>query len=255
MQEPKAKRIDGQKKFTATLAGFAMSFLNALATTGVMTGEPSSLLTQIIAIVGPILGAGGYDVVQGSHDKKKEEIRKVEIEQRFLLPEKPAAPLPLPRRPKKIDFEAFIGKVKARTEIDKSGNVKATSLYHALRDEGDEWDVEYFPDLYEYARLVTDAAERTFEERNGFALNDPDLAAKLRTMGKCPYATVEAYCAYEGDRVSLREVYEAREKERDVYGLGAEDTTGKWRNRLDVSLFGLWNKAYLIRQDIASGGR
>lgn len=246
-QDPKPKALDGQKKFTATLTGFFMSFLNALVTTGVMTEEAASPLIQIIAIGLPIVGAFAYDVIQGSHDKKKLEIEKVEIEKRYLLPEKPEAPAPPPPKRTRVNFKAFLADVMARTKTDEESRPEATSLYYSLIDEGQHVEVEVLADVWEYGNLVVDAAERKFEELNGFNLRDPNLAEVLRTRGKCPYSNVDAFCAYEGNRTALYDVKNAQNSLNSVRDLITLDTTASWRGYYDPSLKGLlWGAEHLL---------
>ena len=71
--EQKTGKLEGKKKFTAELLGLATALVGILVTSGVLTEESADLITQILIIVVPIGGATLYGLIQGSHDKKKEE--------------------------------------------------------------------------------------------------------------------------------------------------------------------------------------
>lgn len=247
MTDPKPKAIDGQKKFTATLIGFLMSFLNSLTTTGIMTEEAASPLIQILAIGGPIVGAVLYDLIQGSHDKVKVQKDIVEIEKRFLLPPKPETPaLPSPT-PKLIDFKAFIAEVLDRVDTDDAGRPRQTSLLYALWDEGKQWKVDSLDDVIEYGQLCRDAANGRFEEVVGVVLDDPELMAKLNAQSKCHYSTVDAYCSYEKGRTALRDARRMFRKANDVITLSEVDTIDFWRTYFDTSLYGIFEgSSYLL---------
>jgi len=253
--QTKAKAIDGQKKFTATLTGFVMSFLNGLVTTGVMTEEAASPLIQVLAIGLPIVGAFAYDLIQGSHDKKKEEVRKVEVEQRFLIEKKPAEAPPPGPKPKAINFKEFTNEVLEGVEKDDKGQPKGISLYYAVLSTGRRWELEVLTDLRTYAELVLDAAQHKFEDIHGFTTDDPDLAKILKTVGKCPYSSLEAYCSYEGNQVALIDVENAYRERQAVWDLIALDSGGSWRTAYDTSLFGVYGLAEHIVSILRQQGR
>lgn len=99
-----------------------------------------------------------------------------------------------------------------------------------------------------------DAADRKFEEIHGFNVNDPDLPRILREVGKCPYSTVEAYCAYEGNRVALKDVRNARQYRDSVFELIELDSTGYWQTNYDTTLYGILESARRLVTNIKTRG-
>lgn len=178
------------------------------------------------------------------------ERAKAETAKAQVQPAPPPAPPPVPPvKPKRINFKAFAGEVQERVDKDKDDRPTGISLYYAVISEGKQWEVEILDDVWEYAQLVTDAAKRKFEATNRFDIDDPDLAKILRTIGKCPYSSVEAFCAYEGNRTALLDVRDARRHKDAVWRLIETDATGYWRTAYDTTLYGIFELApFLISQ-------
>lgn len=253
-QQTKPKRIDGQKKFTAILSGVVLSVIGLLVTNGVIGDNVASSITQLGAVALPILGTFLYTLVQGSHDKVKIQKDIVEIEKRYLLPPKEVE-LPAPKlKPKRIDFKAFATRVLGEAEKDKDGRPKATALFYALISEGKQTEVESLLDVWEYGDLMIDASKRKFEELNHFSIDDPNLTQRLRTIGKCPYSTVEAFCTYEGNRTALLDVREANRNLASVAELIQEDFNSYWLTNFDTSLYGLWLDADRLVKNLRMKG-
>ena len=237
--------LEGKKKFTTTISAMVVGFIGLLVTNGIIGDQVAATATQVAAVGLPLACAFIYDIMQGLHDRKKEEVKKVEVEveKRFLMEKEKPAPPPPARKPNHINFATLTKEVLERVEKDDQQRPKALSLYYALIDEGKETELDSLPDVWEYANLVVDAADRKFEEIHGFSLNDPELTEKLRTVGKCPYSTADAFCAYEGNRVALRDVRNAKRDRDGCWQLVEMDGTDNWRTNFDTSLYGIMTGA------------
>lgn len=242
-QQAKLPALEGKKKFTATVSALVMGFLGLLVTNGVIGTEVASTATQIMAIAMPLAAAFVYDIMQGLHDRKKEEVKKIEVEQRFLLEKGKPPPAVPPALPKRINFKTFTREVQERLTQDELDRPATIGLYHAIVDEGKQTPVECLEDVWEYAQLVEDAAQKKFAAIHKFRLDDPDLPKILQKIGKCPYSNVDAFCAYEGNRTALRDCRSATRNGVCVWRLIELDTEDSWRTAYDTSLDGLYRLA------------
>lgn len=146
-QAIKPSILEGKKKFTATLTMGLIGFVGLLVTTGIIGEQTAEPIVQMMSLGLPLALAFVYDVMQGLHDRKKEDVAKVIVEQRFLLEkEKIAPPVSLPK-PKPINFRAFTEEVLERVETDKTGRPKGISLYYAIIGEGKETETQIPQDV------------------------------------------------------------------------------------------------------------
>jgi len=245
--------MSGKKKLTASLF---LPIIAAIINTFVVDPETAETLQQLVVMYLPTLvtmAAGWfYTTQEASVDKAR---AKITVEQeKTKQAEAQAAVMQPAAKPRPINFKAFLQEVDESVEKDEQDRSKAISLYYALIDEGKQQEVEVLDDVWEYVGLVVDAAERKFEEIHGFSITDPDLRAILRKVGKCPYSTVDAYCAYEGNRVALRDVRSAWRDREAVTELVETDAAGYWRTNFDTSLYGLMQGASRLVQRIKEKG-
>lgn len=253
-QESKINKVmSGKKKITASLF---LPIIAVVVNTFVVNPETAKTLNDLVAMYLPTLfvmvSGWFYTVNEASVDRERAKV-KTEVEKTKQL-EIQKAELPLLPKPKTINFKAFTEEVLERVETDEMGRPKGISLYSAIIDEGKQWEVELLQDVWEYAQLVVDAAEKKFEAIHGFDINAPDLQEILRTIGKCPYSTVDAFCAYEGNRVALTDVRNARRDRDATYNLIELDSTNYWKSNYDTTLYGIFTSARRLVANIKMKG-
>lgn len=271
-KEEKTKMtLEGKKKFTTTISAMVVGFVGLLVTNGIIGDQVAATATQVAAVALPLGCAFIYDLIQGSHDKRKLEVRKVEVEveQRFLMekekapatpaadnPEVVAAPPSLPR----IDFKAFHRAVEQQAETIKSTQIEdppdARARLAAFRMVGGrrEWSTDDFRDVETYTNLFVGAAEEAFAEASTFPYNDSgryliggEFADKL---GACPTSRLETLALRNGFYDELRELWDAYEKLRNVNAYRQKDPAGTyWTSRIgfDHSLFYIMNVVYDLK--------
>jgi len=247
------KAMSGKKKITASLF---LPIVAAIVNTFVVDPETAETLNDLVAMYLPtlivMLSGWFYTVNEASVDRERAKV-KTEAERTKQI-ELQKVELPLLPKPKPVNFKAFLEEVLERVETDEMGRPKGTSLYSAIIGEGKQREVELLSDVWDYAQLVMDAAEKKFEEIHGFDINAPNLQEILRTTGKCPYSSVDAFCAYEGNRIALLDVRNARRDKNATFELIELDSTNYWKQNYDTTLWGIFRSARRLVDNIKTKG-
>lgn len=234
------------KKFTADLLALLVMVASLFGPAFFPQFELAPVI-QALGVVTPGIAAGIYHFKQGKQDVEKEKTKQAEAATAAAIaaPPRPAAPLvapPPPPKPKRINFKLFTNDVLELVEKDDKGQPKGISLYYAVIQTGRQYELEVLSDLQRYAELVVDGAERRFSDIHGFRADDPDLANILKTKGKCPYSSLEAFCDYEGNRMAFLDLEEAYDDRAAVFELVALNVPrASWH--FDTSLFGMHTSA------------
>ena len=236
--------MSGKKKVGMFFVTAATALINAFiadpAQAETITQLAAQYIPTMLVFAGSIFGVNREAKV----DVEREKTRQAETETVRQIESNKAAPVPGPApQPQRVDFDQFIKDVLEDSEQDIDDKPKAVSLFHALHSRGRKTKAYSLEDVEEYSLLVVDAAERKFEDIHGFRLDAPDLREILRTKGKCPYSTVDAYCMYEGSRKALLDVREAWQNSSSVNRLIELDKNSYWRQNYDTSLYGIFEGA------------
>jgi hypothetical protein len=193
-------KLDGKKKWTATLITFATAILGALVTTGVIGQEAADSAVQATSILAPLAMGAMYNLMQGQQDKKKEDTKKADIEKQteeLKLKEEEVKTVARTQEEKTYpavpDFKYLYNKVKV-SHTDSQGVINWFQVYDNVESwlESERLD-QYHPDARlplarEMITVAIDAKRNEFEVATGVTpepyTNKPEDEPKVEVLEK-----------------------------------------------------------------------
>ena len=192
-------KIEGHKKWTATLAGLATSIIGLLVTSGVLTEESASTVTQLVVFLAPLLGAGLYDVLQGAQDLQKEKTKQVIAVNGGLKEKKEeVAPFeikPFADEPPAFDTDSFDSLQADRAKRIYTVDNPATQFYSA-ESLGAQTNATHIETAIDFWIYLKDKSYAAFEWLFGFPYDKAQ--EHLKDNKTCPYYSVENMARQRG---------------------------------------------------------
>jgi len=182
--------LEGKKKFIATVTAIVASGLALF-----LTPEQVEPVTQLFAVVSPLVLGLIYDLLQGKHDIKKEEV-KIEQEKSFQTEKATTPPAPIEQPDPVIMADTW--SLPEPSELDRRASVLAAANYFESNPMTDFFNASIVLKNIECTSIeqalvawgwYEDKAEAAFKEKFGFFLNEAE--EHLADDRSCPYYSVD----------------------------------------------------------------
>jgi len=241
--------LEGKKKFTATVLAVIASIVGALATQGVIGQGTSESLIQLSAILGPLALGFFYDLIQGRHDQKKEEVKievaKAESQKQIVAPvvqyveEKLAQP---------FDAQAFADKVKTNT-ASRYGEVNEFTEFYTARDLGKERTIDHIDQAIDYWSYLYNKGNAAFTKKFSFDFADRfDKKNLTATLGSqtCTFPDINTMAVQKGvDCLAiLREMERIEQKRADLERVKQQNLD--WNKLPNTAYYWVGEAAHLL---------
>jgi hypothetical protein len=242
--------LEGKKKFIATVTAVVAAVVGALATQGVIGQGTSETATQLLAIAGPLILGFLYDLIQGWHDGKKEQVKietaKAEAQKQITLPlvqyveEKLAQP---------FDPQSFDQKVKQYASSWYGEVNNFTELYSA-QALGRQRRIEDIDQAVDYWAYLYNKGNEAFRQKFGFDFSERNDKSNLKTVNKqgqlCTFPDIRTMASFSGaDYIAiLREMEKIEESRKNLDKV--KEGRLDWSKLADTSYYGVGTTCYLL---------